>query len=901
MIEGETLVLDGRAVGENIIIQWYKDGVAIDGGATLDLGVLDKDDSGTYTLKATDPDAPWVKRYKEVNYIVSVGERGPEAVLVTSSNGLTSSESKIKSTLETKGYYVTQSPAADTYSTDVEGKMLVVVSPSAASSGEVVFDNTGSTTGAFFATTKEFGDQVELGLSNRLIDSLSFEYFGDFTADGDETAIARIYANDGDSTGAVNEPGTLLYESDSFSIAPGFNSVVISGLLLEGTDSITWTVDFSGVGDVEGNRAGLIFYNPPSVGSSDDDFWVNNSNSREIIYSNKNDSVYEAYYKSGSEFGDQIRLSSTSAMSELSFEVYAEISNAPSEATAKLRIYANDGEVYLTTDTKQPNTLLFESGNIALKEGYHTYTVSDINADLPRDITWTVEFGGVTGDELTVGNNAALILAGIDGIGTSNADFWQKTGATWTTYVTDDENGVNDFSANVVSHSAGSGGWSTYTVSNAETVNNFGAKVTAGVEDDLLTSANVPMVVLSSGFQSHVRYTGSGDSDSGTASGSKITIVNQGHGLAGGLSGDVGLVILGGGDAPIGWGLPQGDATIVATIAGDGEKAAIYGYEEGALLADGNGAPERRSYVFVTDDLLTKADANALKLVDAAIDWTGGTGFTASPNGSDLLEGESVTLSATGYGPGDLTYQWKKNGANIDGQTGSSFTLENVSKGDTGTYSIVVTSPVASSEASANVKVLDLPTISFVAPGEGKVTQAVTHQVKIRALGGADKIDLETAMFTINGVDVTQNVNIMSNIRGIQATVDLVENTTDTIKGQFLGYEDLAPGNDNVMQVTMSFEVVGSARVLTNQWSYTLYDATQGGDSGVTKMAIHQIFQRGDELYVVWPGSPGLVLERNSDCKGGVWEPLPNTVGRGLHIEPNCGTQAFFRLVRIKE
>jgi hypothetical protein len=266
-------------------------------------------------------------------------------------------------------------------------------------------------------------------------------------------------------------------------------------------------------------------------------FWVNNTNSREVIYSNNHGSVYEAYYKSGSEFGDQIRLSSTSSMSELSFEVYAEISNAPSEATAKLRIYANDGDTYLTTAPSWRGTLLFESGSIELKEGYHTYTVSDINADLPRDITWTVEFGGVTGDELTVGNNGALILAGKDGIGTSNADFWQKIGATWTTYVTDDTNGVNDFSANVVSHSAGSGGWSTYTVANAETVNNFGAKVTAGVDDDLLTSANVPMVVLSSGFQSHVRYTGSGDGDSGTTTGQTMTLINNSNLTAGGCPG----------------------------------------------------------------------------------------------------------------------------------------------------------------------------------------------------------------------------------------------------------------------------------------------------------------------------------------------------------------------------
>ena len=72
LVEGESLVLDGRAVGENIVVQWYKDGVAIEGGASLDLGVLEQGDAGTYTIKATDPDAPWVKRFKEISYIVSV-------------------------------------------------------------------------------------------------------------------------------------------------------------------------------------------------------------------------------------------------------------------------------------------------------------------------------------------------------------------------------------------------------------------------------------------------------------------------------------------------------------------------------------------------------------------------------------------------------------------------------------------------------------------------------------------------------------------------------------------------------------------------------------------------------------------------------------------------------------
>jgi len=43
------------------------------------------------------------------------------------------------------------------------------------------------------------------------------------------------------------------------------------------------------------------------------------------------------------------------------------------------------------------------------------------------------------------------------------------------------------------------------------------------------------------------------------------------------------------------------------------------------------------------------------------------------------------------------------------------------------------------------------------------------------------------------------------------------------------------------------------------------------------------------------------VLERNSDCKGGTWETIPSTVGKGIHVEKNCGTKAFFRLVRVRE
>ncbi|MED5454214.1 MAG: immunoglobulin domain-containing protein, partial [Verrucomicrobiota bacterium] len=309
----------------------------------------------------------------------------------------------------------------------------------------------------------------------------------------------------------------------------------------------------------------------------------------------------------------------------------------------------------------------------------------------------------------------------------------------------------------------------------------------------------------------------------------------------------------------------------------------------------------RRSFVGLTDELFSKLDGDATRLITAAIDWTGGTGFTSKPSGSELLAGENVTLSAAGYGPGDVGYQWKKNGANLDGKTGSSLTLENVAKADAGNYSVVVTSSSGdTAQASAAVKVYSLPIVDFRAPGAGKTTAAVTHQVKLWALGGVDKIDLASATVAINGVDVTAKGKVTSNIRGVQFRLDLVENTSDVIAGDFLGIENLTAGANNAMTLTLSYKAGDSTRVFSNEWSYTLHD-NSSGSSDVAKMAINQIFEQGYEMYVVWPGSPGLVLERNSDCKGGVWEALPNTVGKGLHIEPNCGTKAFFRLVRIKE
>jgi hypothetical protein len=61
------------------------------------------------------------------------------------------------------------------------------------------------------------------------------------------------------------------------------------------------------------------------------------------------------------------------------------------------------------------------------------------------------------------------------------------------------------------------------------------------------------------------------------------------------------------------------------------------------------------------------------------------------PQNASLLSGSSVTFTVVANGPSDLSYQWSKNGSNIEGAVNSSYTIESVQDSDVGEYTVVVT------------------------------------------------------------------------------------------------------------------------------------------------------------------------------------------------------------------
>jgi uncharacterized delta-60 repeat protein len=94
--------------------------------------------------------------------------------------------------------------------------------------------------------------------------------------------------------------------------------------------------------------------------------------------------------------------------------------------------------------------------------------------------------------------------------------------------------------------------------------------------------------------------------------------------------------------------------------------------------------------------------------------------FTAQPGGRTANQGSAVSFSAAASGNNGFTYQWQKNGSplsnggNVSGATTDTLTLTNIQETDQAAYTVVVSSPEATSVTSrvASLDVLGIPEIT---------------------------------------------------------------------------------------------------------------------------------------------------------------------------------------------
>jgi hypothetical protein len=169
--------------------------------------------------------------------------------------------------------------------------LTVLIFQMGSARGEIIYDNSGpgDPTGVWYSGV-EFGDEIVLGtnITSHVLTQLQVEYYGDFIPSGDETAEVRLYKNDGPPTkDLIPTPGTLLYDSGKFNISTNYETWSSSFLNVLLPDDVTWTVQFSGLSGAAGDRAGLLFRNPPTVGTSYNDAWRETATGWETVVFSK--------------------------------------------------------------------------------------------------------------------------------------------------------------------------------------------------------------------------------------------------------------------------------------------------------------------------------------------------------------------------------------------------------------------------------------------------------------------------------------------------------------------------------------------------------------------------------------------------------------------------------------
>jgi hypothetical protein len=143
---------------------------------------------------------------------------------------------------------------------------------------EIVYDNSTDFSGVDYETTTEYGDEVILEPgTGRAITEIQLEYYAQFPVHGDELGRVRFYKNTGPIW--MGNPDYRIPESpplfeQTFPLGQDYQTAVITVPSIVVPEKFTWTVQFLGISqNGETDRAGLLFYGVPTIGSSYDDFW----------------------------------------------------------------------------------------------------------------------------------------------------------------------------------------------------------------------------------------------------------------------------------------------------------------------------------------------------------------------------------------------------------------------------------------------------------------------------------------------------------------------------------------------------------------------------------------------------------------------------------------------------
>ncbi|MCX8512066.1 MAG: immunoglobulin domain-containing protein, partial [Chthoniobacteraceae bacterium] len=132
--------------------------------------------------------------------------------------------------------------------------------------------------------------------------------------------------------------------------------------------------------------------------------------------------------------------------------------------------------------------------------------------------------------------------------------------------------------------------------------------------------------------------------------------------------------------------------------------------------------------------------------------------ITGSPASLTVNGGSLASFNVTATGTAPLSYQWRKNSANIAGGTSSTYTIASVQTADAGSYSVVVSNSAGSvTSASASLTVNKVTPVITILPTASPITSGQSLMASVLSGGSASvaRIFAFTSPSTVPSVGTT--------------------------------------------------------------------------------------------------------------------------------------------------
>ncbi len=280
------------------------------------------------------------------------------------------------------------------------------------------------------------------------------------------------------------------------------------------------------------------------------------------------------------------------------------------------------------------------------------------------------------------------------------------------------------------------------------------------------------------------------------------------------------------------------------------------------------------------------------------------TAITVQPQPVTECAGGNVTFNVTAVGT-NLTYQWRKNGTDIAGETSASLTLNNITAADAGNYSVVVSGDCGADVTSNNALLTVNPLTAITAQPSPLTQCAGTNATfNVTAVGtnltyqwrknGVNIGGATSASYTINNINAGDAGNYDVVVSGscgadaVSTTVSLTVNPLTAITIQPSPITECTGGN-----VTFNVTAVGTN--LTYQWRK---DGTDIAGETSPSLTLSNIAAADAGNYsVIVSGDCGADVISNNALL--TVNPLTAITGQPVSLTQCAGTNAAFTVTAV--